>query len=347
MTHDGQLFLWGDNAKQQLGSAVDVGSDQSAMCALVRVALSSANGTKVDSRRCTLVACGWSHTVAVVGTNQADATARVLTWGVNEHHQLGRPDSTSTPTCEPHDAEIPRSLRCAPVLSVSCGWKHSLLSLSDGSVFAWGSGRHGELGLGPSKLSAREPTILDSLPTSGPFRVLCGWQHSVLYDCSTGAVITCGNNRHGQLGVSPTAEKARFLALPVMMSSDSDDPLTARQVDTGWHFVLCVQRDGTLVAWGKGSHGQLGLGGVDGAHTPTKLPFTETVKSIACGSEHALVLTDRNQVYSCGWGEHGNLGHGDQENRLELTRVEYFATHGLRVESVAAGGAVSIAVVSP
>ncbi|KAJ0410429.1 hypothetical protein P43SY_002761 [Pythium insidiosum] len=94
------------------------------------------------------------------------------------------------------------------------------------------------------------------------------------------------------------------------------------------------------------SHGQLGLGRFEGVHAPTPVPFSDKVEAIACGSEHALVLTEQGELYSCGWGEHGNLGHGDQENRCLLTRVEFFAARGLRVQSVAAGGAVSIAVTS-
>lgn len=53
-----------------------------------------------------------------------------------------------------------------------------------------------------------------------------------------------------------------------------------------------------------------GLGTLDAADAPTRVPFDAAsgVRSIACGSEHALVATHDGELWSCGWGEHGNLG---------------------------------------
>lgn len=207
------------------------------------------------------VACGWSHTLAVC-TAQADAAEDddVLTWGAHEHHQLGRPVSAdadaSTAVAIPRFHVSDSGLR---VESVACGWKHSLLSTATGEAYAWGSGRNGELGLGHTTLVAQRPTrvAIDAQVQ----RVLCGWQHSVFLTTDS-AVWTCGNNRHGQLGRATVASrKVHGVPEPVTLAtSDASPLLRAAMVDVGWHFVLCVTQTApqTLLAWGKGSHGQLG-----------------------------------------------------------------------------------------
>ena len=62
------------------------------------------------------------------------------------------------------------------------------------------------------------------------------------------------------------------------------------------------------------------------------------VTSVACGSEHVLVLTSEGKVYAFGWNEHGmrhklarsndffffyqgQLGVGDTKDRVEPTQV--------------------------
>lgn len=226
------------------------------------------------------MACGWSHTIAVCtqqqhggddGEVQAGEGDRVFSWGASGHFQLGRPTSSReqafTPTVIP---EFRVSGRLC-VKSIACGWKHSLLATEGGEVFAWGSGRNGELGLGDAVLAADRPTKVNTFQEDTGIgvhidKVLCGWQHSALH-ASGGELFTCGSNRHGQLGLrdaaqAPVTSKVNGVPRKVKDASGAADLLVS-QVDVGWHFVLCltVEASGTteLVSWGKGSHGQLGV----------------------------------------------------------------------------------------
>lgn len=56
--------------------------------------------------------------------------------------------------------------------------------------------------------------------------------------------------------------------------------------------------------------GDLGHGNFESVAVPTAVPFHNPsgIRSIACGSEHSLVVTKDGELFSCGWGEHGNLG---------------------------------------
>ncbi|GMF22701.1 unnamed protein product [Phytophthora lilii] len=267
-------------------------------------------------RKTKLVACGWWHTVVVLSADSdINSADEVFSWGSNDYKQLGR-------SGDAEEKAVDMSVRITDlhlqlqVRSIACGWKHSLLATVQGEVFSWGSGRHGQLGLGNDLLQTNCPKRIDALKDTTVANVFCGWEHSVFRSVSE-EVFTCGNNRHGQLGVEQTPAKEvagvkrkQVNALPIQVMDASDDTASLRavQLDCGWHFVLCLTDSRELVAWGKGSHGQLGLGVFENASRPQLLPFSHIVRQIACGSEHSMVVTDSGDLYTCGWGEHGNLG---------------------------------------
>lgn len=66
-----------------------------------------------------------------------------------------------------------------------------------------------------------------------------------------------------------------------------------------------------------------------------KVFFDENIKSVSCGKEHVLVLTEPSgHVYSFGIGTRGQLGHGTIDNCYEPKRIENFSN----VKSIACGG---------
>ncbi|KAL4133171.1 hypothetical protein PRIC2_003491 [Phytophthora ramorum] len=343
---DGRLFLWGSDGRSQLGR---VKSDQE------QNFVNTPSHSVSLERSTKLVACGWWHTLAVVSSESDDYPEdRVFSWGSNDHYQLGRIQSFEGDEVmkTTHIVELPPRLQVA---SIACGWKHSLLATVEGEVFAWGSGRHGQLGLGGDILKTDCPKRIEGLDGVAIVKVFCGWEHSVFRSLN-GEVFTCGNNRHGQLGVktsaseTPRERRKQVNSLParVLNSRDSNASIRSAQIGCGWHFVLCLTEGGELVAWGKGSHGQLGLGKFENASEPQLVAFPHSIRQIACGSEHSMVVTSSGDLYTCGWGEHGNLGHGDKTNRASLEKVGFFATigSGQEVIGVAAGGAVSLVVTS-
>ena len=58
--------------------------------------------------------------------------------------------------------------------------------------------------------------------------------------------------------------------------------------------------------------------------------------SVSAGETYSMVLSECGDVYSFGYGEYGQLGHGDAENQLVPRVVS--ALEGVRCVSVSAGG---------
>jgi len=69
-----------------------------------------------------------------------------------------------------------------------------------------------------------------------------------------------------------------------------------------------------VLTWGRGVFGQLGQGTSENVRVPTvvaKLMKTH-VAQVACGWQHTLALSSNGKVFAWGYGEDGQLGHGDK-----------------------------------
>ena len=98
------------------------------------------------------------------------------------------------------------------------------------------------------------------------------------------------------------------------------------QVSLGWSHALGLDNSGRVWAWGSNRYGQCGRPPDSPAilAEPTQLSSTglntQTI-CIAAGSEHSAAVTADGSVYTWGWGEHGQLGVGDELNLWQPTHV--------------------------
>lgn len=112
------------------------------------------------------------------------------------------------------------------------------------------------------------------------------------------------------------------LRMPSILDSLSD--VRVVQVACGSSHAVALTAQGKLLVWGRGPHGQLGLGS---AVTEQAVPREVTemdgvhIASIAAGGHHTAMLTRSHALYTCGMGTHGQLGHGDFASCSVPTRV--------------------------
>lgn len=96
-----------------------------------------------------------------------------------------------------------------------------------------------------------------------------------------------------------------------------------------------------MYCWGSNFYGQLGLGPI-----VQESPYPQLITSLSrlkiidviAGQYHSMALTADGQVYSWGWGIHGQLGHGTCNNEYYPKLVEF----GEAVMQIAAGHAHSL-----
>ena len=99
------------------------------------------------------------------------------------------------------------------------------------------------------------------------------------------------------------------------------------QIECGYHHSAAVTKEGEIMAWGRGVFGQLGLGSNQSYSSPQPIEFlgSQIITSIACGWQHTMALTQTGQVFSWGYGEDGQLGHGNINDSLIPKLIESIA----------------------
>ncbi|EQC33669.1 hypothetical protein SDRG_08773 [Saprolegnia diclina VS20] len=113
----------------------------------------------------------------------------------------------------------------------------------------------------------------------------------------------------------------------------------------------------SVLTFGCNDDGQLGRGekkkpsgtsidGVSSANQPQQVGALRglDITAISCGSRHSLALASTGDVFSWGWGQMGQLGHGNHKSLNLPTPIVYFDAANIKIAYVSAGGCHSGAV---
>ena len=246
------------------------------------------------------------------GTAAVGPPPDVASWGFNGG-QLG--DGTTTSRSRYADIGAGNN-----VVQVAAGWAtlfgHGLEVRTDGTVWAWGDNRAGELGDGTTtdRLAPVQATGL-----TGVTQVAGGCDHSLALR-SDGTVWAWGNNSAGQLGRG-TVTGVEATAAPVSGLAG------VTKISAGCGFSLALRSDGTVWAWGSNSAGQLGIGSTASSAVPVKITGVSQVTGIAAGWDSAVaVVAGGASVWAWGGNDAGQLGDGTLAGRTTPVRVTQIGT---------------------
>ncbi|GJJ75874.1 hypothetical protein EMPS_08232 [Entomortierella parvispora] len=142
------------------------------------------------------------------------------------------------------------------------GEAHLLALASNGDLYSWGSGRHGQLGHG-DLVSEEHPKVIESLQGIRITSAACGSSFSIVLS-ETGDVYTFGLNDHGQLGIgaegagkSNTAF-AQLIEFPIGNHDEEDNDVNIVKVACGTAHSVVIDDQGQVWSCGWGKYGQLG-----------------------------------------------------------------------------------------
>jgi len=204
----------------------------------------------------------------------------------------------------------------ATAVQVAAGYNHTLVRLSNGEVWAWGSNARGQLGVNNSFAAVNSAPVRVPLPTGTVTYIAAG--HNSSYAIIDGRLYAWGDNTHGQLGVAPNTTPDNRRHTPTHVDGL---PLNVTQVAAGvGHVIVRVGTPTTTLPsniwiFGRNNHGQT----ASAATTDPILLPTQAVgaaHSIAAGANHSLAIApayDGSGVNSV-WGVGSN-------NALQIARV--------------------------
>ncbi|KAJ1480873.1 regulator of chromosome condensation 1/beta-lactamase-inhibitor protein II [Baffinella frigidus] len=192
-----------------------------------------------------------------------------------------------------------------------------------GTVFVFGQGDMGQLGLGDDET---EMLVPGPLPMPGGMRVtqiVCGGMHSLALT-EDGKVWSWGVNDEGALGrearggelASIEGETTGSETVPERVHIPGD--VKIKYLTAGDSHSGALSETGQVFAWGvfRDSGGRFGF---SASEKLTMRPVmirvgNDTVKQIASGADHMLALTSKGQVFSWGCAECGRLGRVEDGN---------------------------------
>ena len=221
-------------------------------------------------------------------------------------------------------------------LEVTVGDRQTLARKLDGTLWVWGSGYSGELGLGSGISNQNTPVQLGT--DAGWLGCDAGGRHVVAIKAD-GSLWSWGSNFFGQLGIGTSGN--RYVPSRVGLLNDWT------KISAGGTHNLAIRADGSLWAWGSNDAGKLGNGSASGTvNTPTQIGTGSTWSAVSAGENFSLAIKTDGSLWAWGFNGGGQLGLGDLTSRSAPTRVgaasDWQSVHAgaNHAAGIRAGGAV-------
>nr|CAD7412641.1 unnamed protein product [Timema poppensis] len=225
---------------------------------------------------------------------------------------------------------------------------------TDQRVYVWGLAEHGALGNQRQLLRQKKPQHYVPYPKRLHFaeqnQVLdatCGYGFSVfsLDTKENYKVFGTGLNTDSQIGYhAPRKGNPLNVILapaPIELPFNTPSQTRVTGVAAGRaHLMVLTDREGVFTL-GNNAYGQCGRRIVEGENyfgnqLVHQIPDVEgaPVKTIVCGQDHSLILSDKGEVFAFGWGADGQTGLGHFGTEWRPSRV-VGDVHGENIVKVA------------
>ncbi|CAO3564652.1 unnamed protein product [Mortierella alpina] len=340
------VFAWGSGSFGELGLGPGLTKTGRRAMEIETGLLDRATWTSPDQFQILQVRAGLRHVLLLAKESTRSSSGLstqtvLMAWGNNRQGQLGileRPQSSKATALvmtekelrgkflepirvvltrqqaneaganvDPTEDPQPQQQTLPEILDVACGQNHSLVLFADGTVYASGCNKYGQLGPNLSRTEHQpRPKFrvgfekVEGLPYVDS--ISCGWNHNAAMDTRRGAadgsgengsltrIYLWGRNDHGQLGAGTAVQ-----TLSLDLSGDQSIPPTVVEV---------------RIPKERAQHADADAG-----------TSYEDIVSFRCGSEHTLAMTRSGHCYAWGWNEHGNCGSGEGDDHEDLKDV--------------------------
>jgi alpha-tubulin suppressor-like RCC1 family protein len=282
-----ELWVWGNNLMGQLGVNYTNPS-----------ASSTPTTTSVGGSTWKQISSAISHTAAI----KIDGT--LWTWGNGTNGRLGNAFQSSSNT------PITTFAGGTNWKQVSCGLDYTAAVKTDGTLWTWGNGGAGALGV-------VEDFLTRSITPITTFSGGTNWSDTAtgvaeeLYTISAGYRMSSAIKTDGTLWTWGTGSTGNG------DSSTYDTPVTTfaggitwKQVSTGRNQAAAIKTDGTLWIWGRNTGGALGISDTQSTAFVASTPITTFAggtnwRQVSCGYNYSAAVKTDGTLWT--WGSSPTL----------------------------------------
>jgi len=265
---------------------------------------------------------GGTHTLAITSNPH-----KTYTWGWNDFFQLGR--ENAHPSLSHPSSQVHLPYTGLKIKTASCGEDHNYLLDYDNNLWCWGYNNRGQLGLGHKK-NIEFPLRAEIIPRHLKIKDIKSKYHTnyLVTECGK-AYVWPRQKPDGEYSLKPF--ELMFPLKTLILS-----------ISCGFEFTCFLTNNGLIYTMGKeNNHGQLGSGDTIGRISPTLIDSLknagEKIATIECGFRHVIAKSSLGKVFTWGWGEKGQLGHGKFLNELSPRIVAFHSVIKTKVLQIQAG----------
>jgi alpha-tubulin suppressor-like RCC1 family protein len=237
-------------------------------------------------------------------------------FGSNKHGQLG-----IGPTANVNDFPMWKmETTIDNVVQVSCSYSSSTLVLtSTGCLYACGENKYGQLGLGDfvDRFTLELVKNEEEDGNNNIIAVSSGRYFTIILK-NDGSLLSCGKNEYGVLGLgSFSGENSNdfyddCITIPtftrVYLDCLARPLLPIKSIRCGPKWTIAYHSPQYLYAFGDNEDHALGLDLSSGYSHQRPIRTAEEipkVKNFSCGNQHSIFLSDKNELFGCGYNERG------------------------------------------
>lgn len=299
---DGSMAAWGDNSSGQLGNG---NTTDSSVPVAVRTDGVLAGKTVIS------IAAGGHHSLALC----SDGT--LAAWGDNGSGQLGDGGFPYSRNPLPVAVATNGALAGKTVTAIAVASAHNLALCSDGTLAAWGTGNHGQLGNGGivDRNTPYQVTTSGVLAGKTVSAIATGVASSMAL-CTDGTLAAWGYNLYGQLGNNSTTDSTVPVAIHGFGALAGK---TVVAIAAGGYHGMALRSDRVLVTWGYNDFGQLGINSTTDSRIPVSVTASgvlagRSIRMLSGGTSHCLVHCTDGTLAAWGRNLEGQLGNNTFTN---------------------------------
>ena len=174
--------------------------------------------------------------------------------------------------------EIVMALEGNKINEIKSGKEHNIILTDQGTLFAFGKGNFGSLGLGGTVFSAA-PRPISKLSNKKIVSIACGMHHTLALS-HIGDLFSWGRGFEGQLGLLETVESTSVPQfIPHFFKyDDSKDAKKLKKtpiisIACGAYHSIAIDHQNQVYCWGEARYGQTGCDKKTKEPIPQKVPI--------------------------------------------------------------------------
>ena len=247
-----------------------------------------------------MIDCGGGHCICL------NYNGDVFTFGSNEHGQLGIGKTYKELKCEC----VPQKVKVPPCIQVCSGYDFSICLTEENVLYSFGFALYGCLGLGnDSENEYNQPKLI---PNINNVEYICCGSYHIICKTYNNEFYSCGSNDSGQLGKECKYGSSEFIKY-------FNWPDNIMSVKCGSYHSLILTSEGDIYSFGNNEYNQLGLNNekLKMMNKPTLISGIPKMQRIECGNNYSMCIDINDYLWSFGENIIGQLGLGDQEERIK------------------------------